>query len=219
MAECMHTYAYSHAHASTGSRQACMHTHISHTHARMIEHMMILHAMLHMLLSIPAQHACMCIRHACMHVYPTCMHALHTHVTTHRHMHAQRYPTDTCMVTRITYPLHEPHAPYRNKYAHTHATMWMHAQHTHTHTHTHVHAFKHACTHTHTHALTHTHSLTLPHTCLHLLRARHAYLPAYVGCMHFRSRTRMPSHEMFVHMHVRTGARTHLCAHVNVRKG
>ena len=210
MAECMHTYAYSHAHASTGSRQACMHTHISHTHARMIEHMMILHAMLHMLLSIPAQHACMCIRHACMHVYPTCMHALHTHVTTHRHMHAQRYPTDTCMVTRITYPLHEPHAPYRNKYAHTHATMWMHAQHTHTHIHTraciqarmHTHAHTHALTHTLTHAATY---MPAPPTCT-------ACIPSCIRRMHAFPIT----HTYAVTRDVCACAYTHGCTHASL---
>ena len=149
------------------------------------------------------------------------MYALHTHVTTYRHMHAQAYPTDTCIVTRITHRHMHPTATSRANTCKERTNMRTRMPRCGCMRNTHTHTSRSACIQTrmHTHAHTHTHSLTLPHTCLHLLRARHAYLPAYVGCMHFRSRTRMPSHEMFVHMHVRTGARTHLCAHVNVRKG
>ena len=194
MAECMHTYAYSHAHASTGSRQACMPTHISHTRTHMIEHMMILHTMSHMLSSIPAQHACMCIGHACTH------------------KHIPRTPALSRASLTATCTLQQHHEQIHAESA----RMCAHACHNvdacATHTHTHTRACIQTRMHTHAHARTHTHSLAHAATYMPAPPTCTACIPSCIRRMHAFQIT----HTYAVTRDVCAYACTHGCTHASL---
>jgi hypothetical protein len=151
-----------------------------------------------------------------MHVYMTCMYALHTHVTTYRHMHAQAYPTDTCIVTRITHRHMHPTATSRantcRERTNVRTRMPQCGCMRNTHTHTHTRACIQTRMHTHAHARTHSHSLAHAATYMPAPPTCTACIPSCIRRMHAFQIT----HTYAVTRDVCAYACTHGCTHASL---